>query len=355
MLLIFIFTLSFNLMSLEMTIITPTGNQEVVVDLKKIENAYYLNLSKLFSAIGIFPTISEDRIKFIQGDIRVEMDLNSPNLTITRDNITRLLKLSYPLRIDEEAVWIELSDLTYLFKESMNYQIQLGESLSLSNAQVREFEEIYVPPSVGDKEKLVDSKQTTQVAPERHKCWKRILIVPGHIFFGEGIKLFEKFEERDINQRLSKEIINIIKANGFEALIPNEISEKKLDNLKEYLGREQPDLILSVHVGYPSSDPALINVFYSKFGDYNRDQQIIELIDIFLENSHKLSDVPVPRIYSSSLALSSLLNTPEILIEFIPQKKGSENNLNIEEVITYKPYIEQLVNSLKQYSNEKCK
>ncbi|MCX8063981.1 MAG: N-acetylmuramoyl-L-alanine amidase [Candidatus Hydrogenedentes bacterium] len=344
-----------DLLSLEITITTPTANFNIAVESKEYDGKPYLNLSNVLSGFGLSLSVSENVISFTKENTRVEMNLNSTYLTTTRDNITKLLQLSYPLKVDQNAIWIEFTDLVRILKDSLGYQVYSRELSLASASQIGEFAEIFVPPSVSKKNETRNSKDTSSNDLKKSNCWRNILIIPGHSFLGDGINLSEKCKERDINEKLSREFLEEIKSLEVNVKLASSNTESKIEHIKRYINQEKPDIILSIHIGYPTSDTASANIFYSRTGDLEKDQLIVEFIDRLVENTQRLESYPVPKVYLSPLIFSSMLGISEVLIEFFPKSIPTSDKYILEDTVNYKPYLELIVSSLRQFLTEKCK
>lgn len=345
----------FSWCSLEITIITPTTRLETEVDSQKFDDLTYIHLPTLLLRLDFQISFLDTKIKISNGDAIIEMDLSSTIYTVMEPNATRLLQLSNPLKLYNETIWAEVRDVTTLLKEVFGYQIVVKGGDLIQIYPTNEFGEISVPESTTAVQKSNEGKGQKPLGEDVSKsvCWRRILVVFGHFYSDVGLRFSQKLTEKDINKLLSSKIAKILKSYGFDVKVVSETTKANLNQVKDYLVKENPDLVISIHLSNPSQNRSSANIFCSKLEDVKVNQILAEFSNELLRASQN-NNLSIGKVYFCPLVLASISGIPEILIEFIPNKTP-DVSIPIEDVVQFEPLTEILGNSLKRISEGNCK
>ncbi|GEM_PF-3803898 len=355
-LIIVVFSFAIGAVSKEISLVSATGQIKLEVDTQNFDNLTYVHLPTILMKINTQISFSDSKINITKDNIQVDMELSSTIYTVVDSNITKMFQLSYPLKVFNDTIWIEFGDLNNLAKNVFGYQIVLEELKTQRTFELNEFEDISIPTSPPSEQSSGNKSSEEVSLKEGNKkfCWKRILVIPGHFYSEGGIKYSNKLSEKDINKQLSSKIADILNRLGLEVKVASEIRNANLEQVREYLTKENPDLLISVHLSYPSQDKFLLNIFCSKFNDAVIDQVLIDFTNKLLENSRKNPDLLLKKVYLCPLMLSSISGIPELLIEFIPDEVPDSKEV-FEDIQEYKFLINVIGNSIKEFSAEKCK
>ncbi len=347
----------FSWCSVEITVITPTTRLEMEIDSQKFDDLTYIHLPTLLLRLDFQISFLDTKINISNGDTVIKMDLSSTIFTVMEPNATRLFQLSYPLKLYNETIWAEVRDVSSLLQEVFGYQVIFKDEELFQVSPPNEFSEISVPGSNASVQKSnEDDRQKPSGENEnvsKSVCWRRILVVFGHCYSGVGLRFSQKLTEKDINKLLSLKIANILKSYGFDVKVVSETTNANLNQVKDYLVKENPDLVISIHLSNPSQNKPSANIFCSKVEDMKVNQILAEFSNELLRASQN-NNLSIEKVYFCPLVLASIAGIPEILIEFIPNKTP-DVNIPIEDIVQFKPLTEILGNSLKRISEENCK